>query len=151
MALIILTLIAHFTGWRDFQNIESTTNLMVDLVGYALGLAFTILGILYFRGHNDGLLTFGEGMSVSLFIGVFSGIIGAIFMYLFAAYIAPDIGEAVMNTIDMDEMSDDEAEQMEQVMGFATSPIFLAFSQLIGSILLALVYGLIGSLILKKG
>ncbi len=151
LAMIVLTLVAHYTGWQDFKDLDSTSSIIVEVVTHILGLGITIMGILYYRSNNEGLLTFGEGISVSLFIGLFAGVIGAIFMYIFASYIAPDIGEAVLSTIDIDEMSEDEAEAVEQVMGFATSPVFLAFSQLIGSILLGLIYGLIGSLILKKG
>ena len=63
----------------------------------------------------------------------------------------PDLGETIMNTIDTDEISADEAEIMKNTMGFATSPIFLAFSSIIGSIIAGVIYGLIGSAILKKG
>lgn len=151
LALIVLTLVAHYTGWQDFSDLQSTSSIMVEIATHVIGLGITIMGILYYRKNNEGLLTFGEGMSISLFIGLFAGVLGAIFMYIFASYIAPDLGEAVLSTIDTDEMSEGEAEAVEQVMGFATSPVFLAFSQLIGSIILGLVYGLIGSLILKKG
>ena len=151
LATILLTLIAYYTGWQDFTDLQSTESMMVEIAGHVIGLGITILGIIYYRRHNEGLLTFGEGMSTSLFIGLFAGIIGAIFMYIFASYIATNLGEAVLSTIDTDEMSDGDAEAMEQVMGFATSPVFLAFSTLISSIIMALIYGLIGSLILKKG
>lgn len=151
LSFIVLTLVAHYTGWQDYANIESTSNMVVEIVTHVIGIGITILGIIYYRSNNEGLLTFGEGMSVSLFIGLFAGVLGAIFMYIFASYIAPGLGEEVMSNIDVDEMSEGEAEAVQQVMGFATSPVFLAFSQLIGSIIFALIYGLIGSLILKKG
>ena len=151
LATIVLTLVAYYTGWQDYTDLESTESMMVEIATHVLGLGITILGILYYRKNNEGLLTFGEGMSTALFIGLIAGIIGAVFMYIFASYIATDLGEAVLSTIDTDEMSEGEAEAMESVMGFATSPVFLAFSQLIGSILMSLIYGLIGSLILKKG
>lgn len=151
MAMIVLTLVAHYTGWQDFSNLEATSNIVVSVATYVLGFGLTFMGIRFFRSNNEGLLSFGEGMSVALFIGLFAGIIGALFMYIFAAYIAPEMGDAVMSSIDLDEMDEDEARVAEQMTGVFTSPIFLAFSNFLGSIIMGIIYGLVGSLILKKG
>lgn len=148
---IVLQLIVHYGGLEDFTDPFSTTNLIISAVTYLSGFVITFLGIKYFREYNEGLLTFGEGMSVSLFIGLFAGLLGAVFMFIYASYLVPDLGETIMNTIDTDEISADEAEIMKNTMGFATSPIFLAFSSIIGSIIAGVIYGLIGSAILKKG
>ena len=148
---IVWQLIVHYGGLENFADPMATSNWISGIVSYVGGFILTFLGIKYFRENNEGLLTFGEGMSVGLFIGLFAGLIGAIFMFIYASYIVPDFGEAVMKTIDTDEISADEAEVMESMMGFATSPIFMAFSALIGSIIGGVIYGLIGSLILKKG
>lgn len=149
-ATIILSLISHYGGLQDFTDPTSTTNIVLSVIGYVLAFALTFVGIRYYRSNNEGLLTFGEGVSVALFIGLFSGIIGAIFMYIYAAYLDPGIADAMMSGMDIDEMSSQEAEAAEQVMGFATSPIFLAFSAFIGSIIGGLIWGVISSAILKK-
>ncbi len=149
---IVWQLISHYGGLENFEDPMATSNWISGIGSYVGGFIITFLGIKYFRENNEGLLTFGEGMSVGLFIGLFAGLIGAIFMFIYASYIVPDFGEAVLsNAIDPDEISADEAEAMENMMGFATSPIFMAFSALIGSIIGGVIYGLIGSAILKKG
>lgn len=149
-ATIVTQLISHYGGLQDFSDPMSTTNIVLSVLGYVISFILTFLGIKYYRSNNEGLLTFGEGVSVALFIGLFSGIIGAIFMYIYAAYLDPGIAEAMMSGMDLDEMSSSEAEAAEQAMGFATSPIFLAFSAFIGSIILGLILGVISSAILKK-
>jgi len=147
---IIITLVEFYAGWQNFEDPSAVTNYYSTISSVVVGLVITFLAIKYYRSNNEGLLTFGEGMSVALFVGLFAGIVGAIFMYIFAAYISPDLGEAVMGSIDKDELSDQEAEAMESMMGFATSPTFMAFSALLANILLSILYGLFCSLILKK-
>jgi len=150
IASIVLTLVEHYVGWQDLANPTAPQNWISSVLSIIIGLVVVYLGIKYYRGHNEGLLTFGEGISVSLFIGLFAGVLIAIFMYIFAAYIDPDLGAEIISNIDTDEMSENEADAMEQAMGWATSPTFLAFTSFITSIISALIYGLIGSAILKK-
>jgi len=148
---IVWQLVTHYGGLENFEDPMATSNWVSGIVSYVGGFIITFLGIKYFRTHNEGLLTLGEGVSVGLFIGLFAGLVFAVFMFIYASYIVPDMGEVILNTIDTDEVSQDEAEAVQNMMGFATSPIFLAFSSLIGSIIGGLIYGLIGSLFLKKG
>ncbi len=150
MATIVMQLVVHYGGLTNLTGEMQASDFIVQGLTWIIGFALVYMGIKYFKDNNEGLLTFGEGISVSLFIGLFAGIISAIFMYIYAAYLMPDFGDAIMNNVDMDEMSTQEAEVMEQAMGFATSPIFLAFTGFIMKLLGCLIYGLIGSAILKK-
>lgn len=148
--MIVLSLVTHYGELQDMQNPWNTSGIIIMVLTYGLTFLLTFLGIKYYKSNNEDLLTLGEGVSVGLFIGLFSGLIGAIFMYIFVAYIDPSIGEQIIDSVDMDEMSADQAEATKEAMGFATSPIFLAFSSFIGSIIGGLIWGLIASLFLKK-
>lgn len=148
---IIFSLLAHYAGWQDLAKPEAGSNITMSLLSIAANFAIIYLGVKFFRENNEGLLTFGEGVSVSLYIGLFAGIIGALFMYIFVAYIAPEFMDVVANSIDLDEMSEEEAAAAKGVMGIFLSPTFIAFSSFLGSIIGALIYGCIASLILKRG
>lgn len=147
LSFIIVTLIAHYSGWEKLEDLESTLRILVEAV---LGLGITMIGIVHFRNENEGLLTFGEGFSVALFTGVFAGVIGAIFLYIFATYIAPDVAEELISSVDMEEfpeMEDDDDHGSE----FSPTPVLRSFARLMSTLLLSVIYGLIGSIILKKG
>lgn len=148
---IVFSLLAHYAGWQNLSHPEAGSNLAMSAISMAFNFGIIYLGVKYFREHNEGLLSFGEGVSVSLYIGLFAGIIGALFMYIFVAYIAPEFMDIVADSIDLDEMPEEEAEAAKGVLGIFLSPTFIAFSSFIGSIIGALIYGLIASLILRKG
>ncbi len=148
---MIWQLILHYGGLENFSQDLGMLDWVLLFTSIFAGFIITFLGIKYFRENNEGLLTFGEGMSVALFVGVFSGLLIAVFMYIYAAYIVPDLGEVIMDSFDTDEIPADQAEAMEGVMSVMSSPIVMSFTALIQSIFMGVIYGLIGSLILKKG
>lgn len=150
LILIALTIIGYYTGWQDLSDPTTTSNQVLSWVSIAIGFIVTFLGIRYYKRSNEDVLNLGEGMSVSLFIGIFSGLLGSIFFYIFISYIALDMTEAAKNSIDLDELSEEDAEAAEMAMKMFASPLIMATINFISSLFLALVYGLIASFILKK-
>ena len=150
LVLIALTIIGHYTGWQDFADPGKTSSQILTWSSVLLGFILTFLGVRYYKRSNEDMLTMGEGMSVSLFIGIFSGLLGAIFFFIFASYIAPDMMDAAIQSVDLDELSEEEAEVVEATSDIMTSPLILSTFNFIGSLVMALIYGLIASLILKR-
>ena len=150
LILIALTILGHYTGWQDLGNPNSTSNQVLSWFSILVGFVVTYMGIRYYKVNNEDVLNMGEGMSVALFIGIFSGLLGAVFFFIFVSYIAPELSTVAAESIDMDELSEEEAEAAEQAVEFMASPMILATINFVGSMILALVYGLIASFILKK-
>jgi Na+/H+-dicarboxylate symporter len=149
---ILLTLITQYSGLQDLSNPNASSNWTISLVTWGVTFSVIYLGIKFFRENNEGLLSLGEGMTTSLYIGVFSGIISALFTYLFFAYMAPDALSDIKDAaLDNQEMSEDEREAAEEIMGALMSPTIMAFTGFFGSIISAAIFGFIGSLILRKG
>ena len=148
---IATTLIFHYTGFSDMADPEDpneTTTLIISLV---IAIAATALAQLYFRKHNEGLMTFGEGMSVAFFLGIFSGLVMAIFMYFFMTYVVPDMSEAIREAaLQDDSMTEEEREIASSMVGAFTSPIVLAIFSFIWSVILHALIGLLTSLFIKK-
>jgi len=144
---IIFSLASHYGGWSnmaDPSKVESAISIIA-----AIGA--TVLAQLYFRKNNEGLMTFGEGMSVALFLGIFSGLILALFTYGFLSFIDPSaIAEMKEVMLSDESLSDAEREMMSGMSDTLTSPTMLAFFSFIGSIFLHVVMGLVTSAILKK-
>ncbi len=147
----LLMLIVHYGGLQDYSDPAASSNMVVSLVQWILVFGLIYLGVRYYRSHNEGLLTLGEGLTTSMYIGLFSGIILGLFSYIFVAYIAPEMMDAVTDAIDFDEMSEEEAAMAEDVVGMFVSPTFMAFSAFIGRVIAAFFFGLIAAFILKRG
>ena len=148
---IALTVIPHYTGFSDITNPEDPNALTISIISLVIGLIITALAQLYFRKHNEGLMTFGEGMSVALFLGIFTGIISAIFMYFFLTYIAPDMSETMKDIALQDEsMSDAEREAANSIVGAMTSPTAMAFFSFIGTIIQHTIMGILTSIFIKR-
>lgn len=147
----LLGLITHYGGFENYEDPMASSNLIVSFVQWIMVFGLIYLGVKFYRSHNEGLLSFGEGLTTSMYIGVFSGIILALFTYIFIAYIAPEMMEAARETVDFDEMTEEEAEVAENVLDAMMSPTILAFFSFIGRVIAALIFGVVASFILKRG
>lgn len=159
IAMSVFGLIAHYGGFQDYSSTDVTQSLFVSVISWVILAALFYLGIKYFKEHNEGHLTLGEGMVTSMFIGLFSGIISVIFAFVFFTYVAPDVlstvSDAAMESANADfsEMTEEEAaaakEMMDGMMGFMMSPAMMAISTFVSRLFSAVIFGLISSFILK--
>ncbi len=147
---IIFSLIVYYTGLQDFSDPQNSSNFGLTLVVWIMVFGIIYIALRELRTSNEGYLNTGEGMSTSLYIGLVSGIIGAIWTYVFYTYLAPDIAEILANSVDYDEMEENQAEMTEKMMGFMMNPALLAVMALFMRLIAVAIFGLIASLILKK-
>ena len=163
LAMSAFMLISHYAGLQDYTSTDITEGMFLTVITWIILFALIFLGIKYYKDKNEGHLTLGEGMVTSLFIGLVSGIISLIFTYVFFTFIAPEvlqtIGETAMAdaTSDLDNNPDVSSEDAEagkemvgNVMNFVMSPIFMAGTTFVTRIFTSVIFGLIGSLILKS-
>jgi len=127
---------AVLSGWFDFVNSGDVEYYTVLGVSFSIVLASITGALLYFRKRNEELLTFGEGLSIGIFMGIFSAVILAIAVYLVLTFTLP---EAVSPTEDMSLEED-----------VVRLPVALAFGTAIPTFLGFLGTGFLMSLILKK-
>ncbi len=159
LAMVVFSLIAHYGGLQDYNSVDIANSFLVTAITYIILAVLFFLGVRYFKNSNEGQLTFGEGMTTAMFIGVISGLISVVFTFIFFSYIAPDVMESVTNAAmeqvnaDMSELSEEERqksqEMMGSVMGIMQSPIVMAMSTFVARLFSAVIFGLISSLILK--
>ncbi|MBL7942723.1 MAG: DUF4199 domain-containing protein, partial [Flavobacteriales bacterium] len=116
-------------------------------------IAFLILNH-YKKKVNNGFLSFGQGVGLSVLTGLVIGVIMAIFMYVYTKFINPDmiikIQDKAIEDMQSQGLSD---EQIEMSMGMAEmfmSPGFFAISTLIAMPIIFTIIGLIASAIVKK-
>jgi len=152
LASIALTLIIHFAGLNDFNDPMSGTNFLISGISWVVIFAIIFFGLKYFRSHNDGQMTLGEGVITSLFIGLISGLILAAFMFVFMAYIAPEFADTMKEAMDAqnEELDQDVAEMQGKIFDTMMSPPVMALMTFINRIFAALIFGLIAALIVKS-
>jgi len=148
---VVISLVLHLTGMSD----PAATGAM-KWIPYLLILAivstFIILGIKAFKASNDNYLTVGNGLTQGLMIALISGIIMAIFTYVFYTYVDPEFLERTMDAAleQQGEMSEEQEEMMSGMMGTMASPAFMAGYLMFGRLFMGLIVGLIGGAVMKN-
>ena len=152
---ILFMVLSHVLGYSDMSNTDVSGSIVVSLVQYLMVFGVLYMGLKYYRDSNEGLMTFGEGLSTAMFIALFSGIIYAIATYIYAAnFIDPsELMDVVAESTgeNLEDMDEEAAEMMSGMMSAVASPSFMAITAFIMRIFGGLIFGAIASLILKKG
>ncbi|MGZ3777057.1 MAG: DUF4199 domain-containing protein [Mucilaginibacter sp.] len=135
----------------QFANIGISSS--VRYLAYIPFIAFLFLAQKEFKDQLGGYMKFGEGFTIALRYGIFSGLILAVFIYLYYAILSPE-----MYTKMLAEQRDAMAakgltsDQVDQGMEFMNKMgmIFVVIGAAIGTFVMALILGLIGAAIFKK-
>lgn len=155
-ASILMSLIAFLT---DTDPALPTTNGGIKAVYTIIGLGVSIWAISSaIRHHRDrelgGYISLGRAVMVGLLVGLIGGIIGLVYMLLYTTVINPGFAEnmqaAIQQQWEAQGMSEEQIEMASQWSGWATSPVFLAISQVIGGVFGGTLIGLIAGAIMKK-
>lgn len=149
-ANIILTLIMYFTGlWRS-----------APAIGY-LSFIFLVLAIVMAikdrrDNINPGEIRFSQAFSTGFTVVLVAAITGAIFFYVYANFINPELETYMTEQMHqgMEEqrgnMTDEEFEQAKEFSGMMSSPVTMAITQVLMSLLLGSVISAICAAILKR-
>ena len=144
----VIMLVATWTGW------DMNSNSYKGIV-WAVTAAVLFMCIKDYRDQrNNRKLTIGQGVGLGTLIGLVSGVLGAIFFYLFITYVNPNfIADAEnMAIMDMQKrgMSDEQIEQGHQMMSYVMNPVFMGIMVIFFSVIFNLIAGLIIGAILKR-
>jgi hypothetical protein len=150
---IALTLVFQLTGMMDYTGTKS--NWIPNIVNWSsMGLIF-YMGIKEHKEQDlEGYLSLGQGMKMGLYISFISGILTAVFTFIFFKFIQPDMMSNIIEAaVEKAEEKGQDAEKMKQgmeMMSWMFSPGAMSVFALIGSVFFGAIFSLIASLILKK-
>ena len=153
--LVMALLQYSFGGWDvDPATGQPASGALWTLLSTVVTIALIYLGLKAYRDTaNGGVLTLGRGVLWSLAFGVVSGLVGAVLLYVFFAFIAPDITAqmalAQENVLEEQGLSGDDLETAMSMASMFTSPLSLALFSAIGSVIFSVIIGLIVSLFVK--
>ncbi len=110
----------------------------------------------YRKNYLNGFISFGKSFTSCFFIGLFAGILGAIYMFIFAQYIYPGFSQELLDKAQEQmvagnpNMSDDDIEMAMKYTKMLMSPVAMAFIGLLYTLIASVVVGLIASIFMKK-
>ena len=148
MALVIYTLLLYF--------LDQTFNRALGLISILIIIIGLVLGVKSFRDDaRGGIMSYGQGVGAGTIIGLYAGIIGAIFTYLLYTFIDPDLtGKLLTFTEERfiesgrvpEEMIDTIMEQQKKFM----APWIMSIGAVLNYVFFGVVVSLIASIFLKK-
>ncbi|MBS1533282.1 MAG: DUF4199 domain-containing protein [Bacteroidetes bacterium] len=135
----------------QFANIGVTSP--VRYVSYLPFIAFLFLGQKEYRDQLGGYMKFGEGFNIAWRYGVYSGLILAVFIYLYYAYLSPDMYTKMLEeqraAMEAKGLSSDQVDQGMQFMN-KMGMVLVVIGAIIGTAIAGMLIGLIGAAIFKK-
>jgi hypothetical protein len=150
-ALIYVLTAIVITYIIQFSNLDP--NSPVKYLSYIPFIAFLLLAQKEYKDQFGGYIKFGEAFSVGFKFALFSGILLAVFIYVYLTFLSPEVLSKAME-LQRDKMTEQGAssEQIDKVIeiGKKYGGIFGAFFSVIIYAILGAIVGLIGAAIFKK-
>jgi len=119
-------------------------------------IAIIVYGLKAFKNENGGFLSIGEAIKVGLAISLISGIIVAIYNYIFVTVIEPEYVTQLLEFTE-EKMIADNPEMTESQLNMAMdmtekfmSPMMMTAFAIIGTLFFGFIISLISGLILKQ-
>ena len=128
----------------------------LSVISTLVMIAVIVYGLKAFKKDNGGFLSVGEAIKVGLAISLISGIIYAIYSYIFVTVIEPDFVNQMLVFAE-EQMIEDNPEMTEAQLNMAMdmtekfmSPMMMTAFAIIGSLFFGFIISLISGMILKQ-
>ncbi|MDF2432794.1 MAG: hypothetical protein JWP44_2425 [Mucilaginibacter sp.] len=136
----------------QFLNVDQTSS--VKYLSFIPFIAFLFLTQKEYRDQLGGFISFGEGFVSGLLFSVFTGILGAIFIYIYYQYLSPQVYEQILSSTQaqLQAKGSLSADQIDKAMSVSRKygPLFAAIGAVIFSPIIGAIIALIGAAIFKK-
>ena len=123
-------------------------------VGWIVTVALVVLAHKYYKDNANGFMSYGQGVQISLWMGMVSAAVSSVFTYVYIKFIDASFLEMIKDKqIQAMEEQGMSEEQIEQGMKFASmfmSPEAMLLFGLIGGVISALIIGLLVSIFTQK-
>jgi hypothetical protein len=126
----------------------------LTILTYLIIVGVIVFALIKKRQHDGGYLSFGQGVSFSVKLSFFAGLIVAFYTYVNLSFIDTEqIGRLLVKLEDALYDQGAPNDQIDMMMGMYErmfTPPLLSIAALIGQVFWGLIFGLVASLILKK-
>ncbi len=133
---------------------------MQSKINYLSVIILLVMGIVaasqWRDKHNDGNLSYGQGLGTGTLVGLYAGIITAIYMFVFFKYIDPAYIDRILEIAEQQmyeqnpNLTSSEAEMALDITKRMTSPIAMSLWAVAGNTFWSFILSLIYSIFLKR-
>jgi hypothetical protein len=150
---IVLSLLFTMTGMIDYSGTKS--NWLSSTISWGATIAIIYMALNAHKNDDlGGYLSIGRAAKMGAYLGLISGILVAIYTFVYFKFIQPDFMSTIMDTAISnaeDKGQDPEAvKKGMEMMSWMFNPGAMAVMGFLGSILMDTIFGLIIGLFIKK-
>lgn len=136
----------------EFLNVDM--NSPVKYLSYIPFIAFLCLTQKEYRDELGGYITYGNAFSAGFRYALFSGLLLAVFTYLYFSVLSPEMWDKVLEATQADmEAKDTPTEQIDATMEFMSGKwgsIMIVFGTAVGLAIMGAIISLVTAAIFKK-
>jgi hypothetical protein len=151
-SLIYLVTSIVITYLFQFMNVDQSSG--AKYISYIPFLVYLLLAQKEYKDGLGGYLTFGEGFSTGFLFSIFSGLLLAVFVYIYLSFLSPQIFEQAINTAQdkLTEQGNLSSQQIDTAMQITRKygVILGTVGAVFGSAIIGAIFALIGAAIFKN-
>ncbi|MGA0256374.1 MAG: DUF4199 domain-containing protein [Saprospiraceae bacterium] len=150
VVLIVVSLLLYLAGMTDIESGES--NWIGTLLNYTVSIGAIYMAVAEYKKLNRDKLSIGDATVIGILAGIIGGLFMALYTYVFMTMIAPEMLDAIRDQAmaGAGDMSNDQEEQMADMMDMFVSPGFMTAMTVIMKFFLGLIVGFILGLVMKN-
>jgi len=125
-------------------------NLIVNILGTVVTIAFLVIAIKYYRDQNNGYIKFGQGFGIGMIVSAISSLLSGLFLLVYLKFINKAIFEEILDKAHQEwEKAGMDEKAMATAEKFIT-PEFMFISAVIGGLIFGAILSLIVATIMQK-
>jgi len=146
LAVIIYGMVLNLTGLNMNQALGYVNYLVLGGVMY--------LGCKSYKKSNEGFMSFGDGVGLSMIIASITGVISSVFTYAYMLLVDSSIIDLIkekqIEEFERQGLTDSQIEQAIEMSEMFMTPGMISIMAFVGMIIIGLILGLIVSAIVKN-
>jgi chromate transport protein ChrA len=132
---------------------DNSMNRALSSVTYLFIIVGMVMAFKYYKQHNDGFMSYGQGLGIGSLLSLIAGFLTSVFMYIYAKFIDTEMMNRAMEMqrVEMEKKGMDDA-QIDQAMEMAakfSGPEMILIGGTFGFLFAGFIIALIVSAIMK--
>ena len=134
--------------------LDETMNRGLGAVAYLFLIVGMVMAFKYFKTHNHGYMSYGQGLGIGTLMSLIVGLLSSIFMYIYIKFVDPEMMNRAMEMqrVQMEErgMDDAQIDQTMEMAGKFSSPELMIVFGTLGFVVIGFIIALIVAAIMKN-
>ena len=134
--------------------LDETMNRGLGAVAYLFLIVGMVMAFKYFKTHNHGYMSYGQGLGIGTLMSLIVGLLSSIFMYIYIKFVDPEMMNRAMEMqrVQMEErgMDDAQIDQAMEMAGKVSSPELMIVFGTLGFVVIGFIIALIVAAIMKN-